>query len=74
MEGDDRFDTVINPLMREESMCGRYLRLDKSEVKVGEDVLVTWNLPEFLTDYQDWIGMYEKGSWVIIMISRDAQA
>lgn len=67
MEDDDRFG-IINPLMREESMRGKYLRLDKSEVKVGEDVLVTWNLPEFLTDYQDWIGMYEKGSWVIVIL------
>lgn len=69
MEDDEPLGTIINPLMREESMCGKYLRLDKSEVKVGEDVLVTWNLPDFLTDYQDWIGMYEKGSWIIYDIT-----
>lgn len=61
MENDEGFGAIIHPRMREESMCGKYLRLDKSEVNVGEDVLVTWNLPEFLTNYEDWIGMYEKG-------------
>ena len=66
MESDEHFGTIINPLMREESVCGKYLRLDKSKVNVGEDVLVTWHLPEFLTDYQDWIGMYDKGSWIVI--------
>lgn len=66
MESDERFGTIIGPHMREETMCGKYLRLDKSEVNVGENVLVTWNLPEFLTDYQDWIGMYEKGSCLVI--------
>ena len=66
MENDEHshehFGNIINPLMREKNMCGTYLRLDKSEVSVGEDVLLTWNLPEFVTDYQDWIGMYEKGN------------
>lgn len=62
MENDERLGAVINPLIREESMRGKHLRLDKCEVNVGEDVLITWNLPDFLTDYQDWIGMYEKGT------------
>ena len=61
MENNERIGTIIDPRMREESMCGKYLRLNKSEVNVGEDVLVTWNLPEFRTNYEDWIGMYEKG-------------
>ena len=42
-------------------MCGKNLRLDKSEVNVGEEILIMWNLPEVLPDPQDWIGMYKKG-------------
>ena len=66
MEGEEWYGDTINPLVRASAVCGKYLRLDKSEVNVGEEVLVTWNLPEILTDYQDWIGMYEKGIVFII--------
>ena len=68
MESDGHH-RIINPLMREESVCGKNLRLDKSEVNVGEEVLITWNLPEVLPDQQDWIGMYKKGSIIICWIT-----
>jgi len=54
----------INPLLRADGVTGIALRLDVTEVEVGDEVLVTWNLPDILPGQRDWIGMYKLGECV----------
>ena len=49
----------INPLLRADGVTGIALRLDVREVEIGDEVLVTWNLPDILPGQRDWIGMYK---------------
>lgn len=52
--------TLLRSSFSLSSICGT-VRLDKTEVTVGEKVGVYWDIPGATPHHSDWIGLFEAG-------------
>ena len=52
--------TLLRNSFNLSNICGT-VRLDKTEVTVGEKVGVYWDIPGATPHNRDWIGMFEAG-------------